>query len=288
MLCVRSASFTRITRRSRTIASSILRKLSACASSRLLNLIWSSLVTPSTSSATSAPNRAASWSFGVGVSSMTSCRIAAMIVSASRCRSARIAAAATRMGDVGLAREALLALVGRSAELGGFADALDLLGRQVGLDAAQQLFEARSAPAAGKQSQERRRVVHGAQRRGQARRYSCRQSPRPNCGARNSGLSCPSSGIGASGGGGSGSRSISARDVACGDLAQGDHGGLVVLPGHRGLGAIGEPARALGSQQHELEQVFDVVQAVFDGDTGHGCAQVSEGARDRGRKGPKL
>ena len=37
MLCVRSASFTRITRRSRTIASSILRKLSACASAALLN-----------------------------------------------------------------------------------------------------------------------------------------------------------------------------------------------------------------------------------------------------------
>jgi hypothetical protein len=34
---------------SRTIASSILRKLSACASSRFLNWIWSSLLTPSTS-----------------------------------------------------------------------------------------------------------------------------------------------------------------------------------------------------------------------------------------------
>ena len=90
MLCVRSASLTRMTRRSRTIASSILRKLSACASSRLLNLIWSSLVTPSTSSATSAPKRSASSSFGVGVSSMTSCRMAATMVSASRCRSARM------------------------------------------------------------------------------------------------------------------------------------------------------------------------------------------------------
>ena len=37
-----------------------------------------------------------------------------------------------RMRDVGLAREALLALVGVGAELGGLADALDLLGRQVG------------------------------------------------------------------------------------------------------------------------------------------------------------
>ena len=37
-----------------------------------------------------------------------------------------------RMGDVGLAREALLALVRRGAELGRRAHALDLLGRQVG------------------------------------------------------------------------------------------------------------------------------------------------------------
>src|SRR5262245_785940 len=58
-------------------------------------------------------------------------------------------------------------------------------------------------------------------------------------------------------------------DVAGSDLAQGDDGGLVVLPAQRGLGAIGEPACALGSQQHELKQVIDVVQAVFDGDTGH-------------------
>ncbi len=65
------------------------------------------------------------------------------------------------MGDVGLAGEALLTLVGRSAELGGFADARDLLGRQVGLDGAQQLLETRSASSAGKQSQERRRIVHG-------------------------------------------------------------------------------------------------------------------------------
>jgi len=94
-LCVRSASLTRITRRSRTIASSILRKLSACASLRFLKRIWSSLVTPSTISATSAPKRAAISSLRVGVSSMTSCRMAATIVSASRCRPARISAAAS-------------------------------------------------------------------------------------------------------------------------------------------------------------------------------------------------
>ncbi len=60
MLCRRSESLIRITRRSRAIASSILRKLSAAASCRLLKLTLSSLVTPSTSSATVAPNSPAS------------------------------------------------------------------------------------------------------------------------------------------------------------------------------------------------------------------------------------
>ena len=53
MLCVRSASFTRMTRMSRAIASSILRKFSACFSSREVKLIWPIFVTPSTSAATS-------------------------------------------------------------------------------------------------------------------------------------------------------------------------------------------------------------------------------------------
>ena len=48
MLCRRSASFTRITRMSLTMASSILRTLSACRSSREARLSLLSLVTPST------------------------------------------------------------------------------------------------------------------------------------------------------------------------------------------------------------------------------------------------
>src|SRR3546814_487931 len=83
MLCRRSASLIRITRRSRSIASSILRKLSAAASWRSWNLSLSSLVTPSTSSATVSPNSEASWARSSGVSSMVSCRIAATRVSTS-------------------------------------------------------------------------------------------------------------------------------------------------------------------------------------------------------------
>ena len=59
MLCRRSASLTRMTRMSSTIASSILRKFSACRSSLDENGIALILVTPSTTCATSGPN--SSW-----------------------------------------------------------------------------------------------------------------------------------------------------------------------------------------------------------------------------------
>ena len=77
-----------------------------------------------------------------------------MMVSASRCRSARIAGDRHRVGDVGLAGEALLALVGRGAELGGLAHALDLLGRQVGCSTLlSSSLSPGGASSAGQQSQ---------------------------------------------------------------------------------------------------------------------------------------
>jgi hypothetical protein len=65
------------------------------------------------------------------------------------------------VGDERLARESFLSLVDRSAELGGLSYPLNLLGREIGRDSAQQLLETRSASAAGEQSQKRRRIVHG-------------------------------------------------------------------------------------------------------------------------------
>src|SRR6202042_1818173 len=65
-----------------------------------------------------------------------------------------------RVCDVGFAREAFLALVGRGAKLGRLTDALNLLRRQVGLDVGDQLLKTGRAPSAGEQSQERRRIVH--------------------------------------------------------------------------------------------------------------------------------
>jgi hypothetical protein len=49
------------------------------------------------------------------------------------------------VGDVGLAGAASLALMGQGAKASGFADAVDLVGRQVGRDLAQQLIESGSA-----------------------------------------------------------------------------------------------------------------------------------------------
>ncbi len=58
-------------------------------------------------------------------------------------------------------------------------------------------------------------------------------------------------------------------NVAGRDFAQRHHGGLVVFPLHRRFGAIGQLAGALGGHQHQLEQVRDVVERVFNRDTGH-------------------
>ena len=58
--------------------------------------------------------------------------------------------------------------------------------------------------------------------------------------------------------------------LALGDFTQGHHRGLVVLPFDERVGAVRQPARALGREQHELEHVLDVVQTVFDGNAGHG------------------
>ena len=80
---------------SRAMAISILRKFSACASAFDSKLICVSLETPSTSSATSSPNSVAMCSLAVGVSSMTSCRMAATMVSWSIRISARIFATCT-------------------------------------------------------------------------------------------------------------------------------------------------------------------------------------------------
>jgi len=75
-------------------------------------------------------------------------------------------------------------------------------------------------------------------------------------------------------------------NVAGCDFAQRHHGRLVILKRQRGLRSIGKPARALGSEHHELEQVIDVVQAVFDGNAGH--SQCFGKGRDEGRQGAEL
>ena len=73
---------------SSTMASSILRKFSACRSSLEENGIVLILVTPSTTCATSGPNSSWIRSMVVRVSSTTSCRSPAAMATASRRMSA--------------------------------------------------------------------------------------------------------------------------------------------------------------------------------------------------------
>ena len=93
MLCSRSASLMTSTRMSRDIATIILRIVSACAESPYLTL--SSLVTPSTSWATSSPKSARTCSRVYDVSSTVSCSSAATSVGSVMPMSARIVVTAS-------------------------------------------------------------------------------------------------------------------------------------------------------------------------------------------------
>ena len=94
ILWVRSANLMRMTRTSRAMASSILRKDSAWFSSRVVKLIFSSLVRPSTNSATGEPKRSIRSTLVTPQSSMASCSKAAMRAGASSFHSAHWAATA--------------------------------------------------------------------------------------------------------------------------------------------------------------------------------------------------
>src|SRR5262249_26753187 len=66
--------------------------------------------------------------------------------------------------------------------------------------------------------------------------------------------------------------------VAVGDLAPGDDRRLVVLPVHHRMGAVRELARALRRDEHELEHVRNLLEAIFYGDSGHpGCPPWAQG-----------
>ena len=59
------------------------------------------------------------------------------------------------------------------------------------------------------------------------------------------------------------------RHVTLRDLAQRDDGRLVVFELDHGIGAMGDAPRSLCSNEHHLENVVDVFEAVFDGNSGH-------------------
>ena len=132
MLCRRSASLIRMTRTSRAIASSILRKFSACACCSDANASLSSLDTPSTSRATALPKRAS-------ISLAGGRRVFHHVVQQRGDQGLRVempagqdAGDGKRVGDVGFAALAELAFVGAAAEFVGLLDLADFVRRQIG------------------------------------------------------------------------------------------------------------------------------------------------------------
>ena len=95
MLCSRSASLMTSTRRSRAMATSILRIVAACWASRESNWMRSSLVTPSTIWATSLPKSASTSASVISVSSTASWSSAAATEISSRPMSATMRATAS-------------------------------------------------------------------------------------------------------------------------------------------------------------------------------------------------
>ncbi|MBA7544504.1 hypothetical protein ES705_36860 [subsurface metagenome] len=96
MLFKRSANFIKITLTSSAIAKNILRKFSACCSSRVLKEILLNLVTPLTNIAISSPNSSSMEDNEVSVSSIMSCKIPAAIVITSSSKLANILATSKR------------------------------------------------------------------------------------------------------------------------------------------------------------------------------------------------
>jgi len=172
-----------------------------------------------------------------------------------------------RVGDVGLAGAAALAVMGLEGEVVRLLHPLDLLRGQVGLELGDQLGDAYGPSSVGQQAAQGRRDVHRRAASGLVSQPDLRCAEL----AHEFGL------------GHEFRRRRRGRirlledldaDVARGDFTQRKHGRLVVLPVERRLGTVRQFAGAPGGDQHQLEQVGDVLHAVFDGDTGHECASV--------------
>ena len=114
------------TRQSWAMAMNILRIVAACWASLESNSRRSSLVTPSTTAATWSPNSWPSHSLVMPVSSTASCSRAAAMVGLVESEVGRDVGDRDRVGHVGLAGAAQLALVGVDGRRAGPADDLDV------------------------------------------------------------------------------------------------------------------------------------------------------------------
>ena len=126
---------------SSTIASSILRKFSACRSSLDENGMALILVTPSTRCATSGPNSSSMRSMVVSVSSTTSWSRPATMAAGVELHVGEDVGDLERVDQVGLPRLAHLALVREGREDVGPPEQLDVGVRHVASDLVDQVFE---------------------------------------------------------------------------------------------------------------------------------------------------
>ena len=141
MLCSRSASLIRMTRTSRAIASSILRKFSACASCCDWNSIGRAWRRRRRGRRPACRSASRSRPSVTSVSSITSCSSAAISACASRCQSARISATASGCEMYGSPDLRSWPCVGRVAEVVGLLEAGEVRGLEIRGDALPEAFQ---------------------------------------------------------------------------------------------------------------------------------------------------
>ena len=173
MLCRRSASLMSTTRMSSTMASIILRRFSACCSSRVAKSIWLILVTPSTMCATCSPNSLRMSTMVTEVSSTESCSRPAAIATGSIFISASTSATPSGMHEVRLAGGAGLSGMMFLRIFVGFPHQLQIVVGPVGAHGAHQLAELGHREGGGRDlfAQSRHNGLYRGKRRWKQRLY---------------------------------------------------------------------------------------------------------------------
>jgi len=65
-------------------------------------------------------------------------------------------------------------------------------------------------------------------------------------------------------------------DMTPGNLAQCNDGGFVVFHIDQRIGTVCDPSRALRSNEHHFKYVVDIIETIFDRNSGHFCYYSNE------------